>query len=215
LSHVVQAAKQLRKINDEIVEALIQIPTILNKNARAQAVFKPSASLEILSSALYIAILHCLGRVLEYYKQRAMKKIAKALFTQGSFQESLSDKIGAIIKCNEAVDDEIKLCSIELAKETNQVVKTTEVIAVSIYEKTDSIQVSVRNIQQGLSTESKEAKTRAEDIMKMNAELFEVNQQQTAILNEHRKDLLKVQALLEENLQLKKRLLTIGLIPPS
>jgi hypothetical protein len=100
---------------------------------------KASVELRNLSSALYVAILHAMSHILDYYKEKLIPKAFKVLSSQSSFQRSLIEKISAITQCSDAIDKEAELCGMEMTAQIHKQTSMTKQIAEGIYEKTGLI----------------------------------------------------------------------------
>lgn len=126
-----QAAGRIRKINDDIVSALVRIPRILDKSRRVLAINEASEDLGNYSSALYVAVRHTMGHTLKFSQERAFPRALKALVLQESFQYVLIEMMNAMHECSNAIDGKAKLCHMERAISTNQIATTTNQIVKS------------------------------------------------------------------------------------
>lgn len=144
------------------------------------------------SSALYVAVLHAMGHILEYYQEKAIPKAIGAFIQQGSFQRTLLEKIGAITQCSNAIDDEAGLCGMELSKETNQVAKKTKQIAEGVYEKAGAIQEQTSEISQkadDIQDSVEDLRERAQQASKKTDELLEVTRKQSEMISKQNKQI--------------------------
>lgn len=107
---------------------------------------KPSPKLRNYSSALYVAVLHAMGHILQYYQEKAGIRHVGAFIMQDSFQKTLLEKIELVTWCSNAIDREAKLREVELVAETNQVVKKSNRITEGIYEKSGAIQEKTQEV---------------------------------------------------------------------
>lgn len=161
-----------------------------------------------LSSGLYVAVLHTMGHILQYYQQRAIPKAIKVFGSQGSFETTLLEKIAMIVQCSDAIDKEAESCDRELLKETNLVVKRTKLVTESTYERTGFLQDSVGIISSTLTVREQAAMERAQEATRRHDELLlisqeqcKINQAQSALLTEV---LNGVKVLLEKSPQLSE-----------
>jgi len=101
----------MRKVAQEILEALCKIPITISSTRRVLNIFKDSQQLKQRSKALYESILGGLGHMLEYLKRNAVKKALMAGLKQQSFESRLlDDLIGNITKSRDAFNEEAELC---------------------------------------------------------------------------------------------------------
>ncbi|CAD6583586.1 MAG: hypothetical protein ASARMPREDX12_001310 [Alectoria sarmentosa] len=124
LKLIFSAAARLQDLRSEICEALAEIPILLASTHRALGAFKKSKALHQCSAALYSATLAALRHIVEWYKEKAIKKFSKSLFKQSSYEQQLSDLVQAMRTNSQRFDDCARLCSYETTVHTNETVRS-------------------------------------------------------------------------------------------
>ncbi|KAH9882004.1 hypothetical protein J1614_001175 [Plenodomus biglobosus] len=131
---LLEAAGRLREINDQILNALADIPLLVDKSQRLLAVYPSSEDLQQHCTKLYVAVLHTLGDILQYYRERAVRKAIKVVFTQGSFKSALMERITFLQRCEDAIIRETTICDTETGVDTNRNVRETSNVTKATYE---------------------------------------------------------------------------------
>ena len=123
------------------------IPTMIDRSQRALRVFSKSNHLRDLVSKLYIGVIQTLSRILAYYGRHAFPKLIQVTFKPGSFQQEMSDDIRTCKWINDAVQEELESCHVEMDRETNRATKRGVEIAKVIYENTGLIMEQGQNLE--------------------------------------------------------------------
>ncbi|KAK4465050.1 hypothetical protein QBC42DRAFT_262380 [Cladorrhinum samala] len=123
LKLILKAAARLTQIRDKILEALQQIPTILNSAQRVLNIYKDSDGLKSLSKAFYMSTLAVLGHILNYLRRKASSNILKVVFQPGTFQEDLIQKLDQVTRDRNAFNEEADICQKEMLDRWGTVIK--------------------------------------------------------------------------------------------
>jgi hypothetical protein len=123
---VKQAAGRLNDVREEVLQTLLDIPTILNGVQRVLVVHKDSDKLQTYSSAIYVSTLHVMGHMLEYLRRKCISKVWKAFYQQSSFELALDEKVNEMKRSRDAFNNEATLCSQEMLKKVQDVSQRTE-----------------------------------------------------------------------------------------
>ncbi|KAK4220519.1 hypothetical protein QBC38DRAFT_526643 [Podospora fimiseda] len=123
LKLILKAAARITKVRDRVLEALQQIPTILNSAQRVLNIYHDSAKLKELSKAFYISTLSVLGHILNYIRRKASRNLMKVVFQPGSFQEELFQKLEQLTKDRNAFNEEADLCQKEMLDNLGKVIQ--------------------------------------------------------------------------------------------
>lgn len=136
----------MRKLREDIFEALEEIPLILNCTQRVLAIHRKSERLQNYSSALYVSILSTMAHMIGYLRQKSAGKIMNVFFKQNSFESSLSSKLDAIKQCSEAFNKEAAICSKELQKRLEQISVSTNRVAKEVYQQVGDLKQMIEVI---------------------------------------------------------------------
>ncbi|CBX93863.1 hypothetical protein LEMA_P035370.1 [Plenodomus lingam JN3] len=131
---LLEAAGKMREINEEVLNTLADIPMLVDKSQRLLAAYPSSEDLQQHCSNLYVAVLHTLGDILQYYRERAVRKAIKAVFTQGSFKSKLMERISTLQRCEDAINREAATCDMETGVDTNRNVRDVCDVTKATYE---------------------------------------------------------------------------------
>ncbi|KAF2855695.1 hypothetical protein T440DRAFT_161170 [Plenodomus tracheiphilus IPT5] len=131
---LLEAAGRLREINSQILNALANIPMLVDKSQRLLAAYSTSEDLQQHCAKLYVAVLQTLGDMLQFYRERAVRKAIKVVFTQSSFKSALVDRITILQRCEEAINSESATCDTETGVDTNRNVREASEIMKATYE---------------------------------------------------------------------------------
>ncbi|KAK4222704.1 hypothetical protein QBC38DRAFT_503785 [Podospora fimiseda] len=123
LKLILKTAARITKVRDKILEALQQIPSILNSAQRVLNIYHDSAKLKELSKAFYISTLSVLGHILHYLRRKASSNLMKVVFQPGSFQEDLFLKLEQLTKDRNAFNEEADLCQKEMLDNLGKVIQ--------------------------------------------------------------------------------------------
>jgi hypothetical protein len=157
----------MKKVADEVMEALHEIPTILNGAQRVLGVYQGSKALEKASSELYCAVIRALGHMLGYLRQSnsafsKTMKVVSAAFKGAGFQSTLTDKINTIAKVRDSFNQEADICQKEMLKANsdgvveikngiNSVKRCSEISSME-QKRTAEIMQRVQGLEQGLKS---------------------------------------------------------------
>ncbi|KAL1878293.1 hypothetical protein Daus18300_002211 [Diaporthe australafricana] len=120
LKLILKAASQLRRVADTVLNELHRIPAILSSVQRVLNIYRDSTKLVELSDAIYQSVLVSLGRMLEYLRHNACRKVTKAFFKQQSFQSDLLMKIEDIAVARDDFNTEAELCHKEAVQKLQE-----------------------------------------------------------------------------------------------
>ncbi|KAK3994345.1 hypothetical protein QBC44DRAFT_357241 [Cladorrhinum sp. PSN332] len=123
LKLILKAAARITKVRDKVLEALQQIPTILNSAQRVLNIYKDSEKLKEFSKAFYLSTLSVLGHILNYLRRKASSNLIKVVFQPGTFQEELFQKMEQLTNDRNAFNEEADLCQKEMLDELGKVIQ--------------------------------------------------------------------------------------------
>ncbi|EFX01024.1 hypothetical protein CMQ_5966 [Grosmannia clavigera kw1407] len=112
-----KAAARMSHVKDAVMEALLQIPFLLNSAQRVLAIYDKKPTLIALSKSFYVSILTAIGHILHYLRQKSAKKVLKAIVTPTSFEKGLLAKVQAITTARDAFNAEADICQKETLDE--------------------------------------------------------------------------------------------------
>ncbi|KAI0392716.1 hypothetical protein F5Y17DRAFT_341060 [Xylariaceae sp. FL0594] len=111
LKLIINAAARIRRVDQEILDALCKIPLTISSAQRVLNIFKDSQQLKLRSKALYQSVLGGLGHMLEYLKRSTVEKALVAGLRQQSFESKLLDEwIANMDTSLDAFNEEVELC---------------------------------------------------------------------------------------------------------
>lgn len=142
-------------------------------------IYRDSPRLVELSDALYQSVLAALGRMLEYLKHHACRKILKAFIKQQSFQSDLVRKIEDIASARDDFNTEAELCHKEALQKLQDVTERGG----------DQVQDAISNLSQILAFSRREQERSAQNIR----EYFDLISQSYSNLN---KDVREIKQLM-------------------
>ncbi|KAK0621936.1 hypothetical protein B0T17DRAFT_655880 [Bombardia bombarda] len=148
LKLIVQAAARINHVHVKVLEALYQVPLILDSAQRVLNVYPDSERLKALSRAFYMSILGTLGHLLGHLRQKASKRkwtknAILALINPATFEKDLLDKIDKVTTARNAFNDEAGLCQMEmLNKQKDMLHKLTD----SSEQKSEEMMVEIRKV---------------------------------------------------------------------
>ncbi|KAF2454925.1 hypothetical protein BDY21DRAFT_373792 [Lineolata rhizophorae] len=190
LKLILTAAARMRKVNEEIFEALQEIPSILNGAQRVLRVYRDSEKLQTYSSALYASVLKAMGHMLGYLRVKSLRKASKAFLAQSSFELKLSEKIVEIRRCRDAFNGEATVCSTEMLNKVQQVLSSVNKTSESVLQEIVSIEKFLGfAFQEQLRTQAeirtglKALEERDRELKRRQSELRQKLDAQTATLN--------------------------------
>ncbi|CAI7583669.1 unnamed protein product [Penicillium glandicola] len=123
LKLIVKVSARLSDLRREISNALTEIPLLLTCIHRVLRIFETSQELRQWGLELYISTLGIIHHIINWYKQKAIVKVAKAIFKQDSYGSKLSSLIEDLRDKSTRFDKSAQLSSFEMGKETNLVLK--------------------------------------------------------------------------------------------
>ena len=113
----------MKDVHGKVLDALQQIPSIIDGAQRVLRIYNDSERLESLSKAFYTSILAALGQVMYYLRKKASAKITRAFITPFGFEDKLVHKIGDITTAKEAFNDEADICQKEMLDRMNAAIE--------------------------------------------------------------------------------------------
>jgi hypothetical protein len=124
----------LRELNDKIIEALAEIPLLVDKSQRLLASCSSSLNMQKYCTDLYVRILHVLGNILQFYREKLFPKAVKVFLRQNMFQQGLELKLTLLRSCANAIEEERKVCTTETGVDTNRTTRETNKVAKVMHE---------------------------------------------------------------------------------
>ncbi|KAJ9149747.1 hypothetical protein NKR23_g4164 [Pleurostoma richardsiae] len=111
LKLIYTAAARLEDLREEIYRALEELPSLLSITYRAVDIFTKSERLQEASIELYVATLGLLEHIVNWFTERAAKKVLKSFLKQEAYQRELGDKVQSVRIAAKRFDQEAHLCS--------------------------------------------------------------------------------------------------------
>jgi len=165
----------MKEVADEIFEALFQIPIILSGAQRVLVIYKDSKKLRACSSALYTSILHGLGYVLSYLREksisRSIRDSVKALVQLSSYRLDIDEKIKNITKSREAFNAEADICQKEMVKKMRDMTETGRDAAQDVQRKMNAMAKALETASLEKQRTSKEISDSLKTIEESTSEL--------------------------------------------
>ncbi|OQE10024.1 hypothetical protein PENVUL_c005G05573 [Penicillium vulpinum] len=122
-----EVSGRLADLRQEISNALTEIPLLLTCIHRVLKIFETSQELRQWGLELYISTLGIIHHIINWYKQKSMVKVAKAILKQESYGSKLSSLIQDLRDKSTRFDKSAQLSSYEMGKETNLVLKAHDI----------------------------------------------------------------------------------------
>ncbi|KAL2072395.1 hypothetical protein VTL71DRAFT_11738 [Oculimacula yallundae] len=129
LKVILGAAQRTQILREEIADALLRIPNVLEQAQRVLAAYDWSDQLQTCSANLLASVLATLGQILSYYKQKTAKKIVASVFKQATYKDELSLSIVAMDTCCQELENEARTCDREMSRNTNDLSRSTNDIS--------------------------------------------------------------------------------------
>ncbi|KAI1820005.1 hypothetical protein F4861DRAFT_534017 [Xylaria intraflava] len=106
------AADRYTKVEDEILQALVEIPEILEHSRRYVQIYKDLGDnfLELRTFDLFRSILRTLSHVMRFFKDSALRKFSESILKQGSYKEELTASLAEVRKNSERIKEEAIQC---------------------------------------------------------------------------------------------------------
>ncbi|KAL7934995.1 hypothetical protein V8C35DRAFT_24138 [Trichoderma chlorosporum] len=103
----------MKHVQDKVLEALAQIPTLINGAQRVLKIYKGFEKLSSLSRTFYSSILTVLGHILKFLRQKSWKNFA-VVFQPANFQKELLEKVENMTRNRNAFNSEADICQKEM-----------------------------------------------------------------------------------------------------
>ncbi|KAI1747728.1 hypothetical protein F4782DRAFT_520175 [Xylaria castorea] len=109
---VIGAAGRYKKVEDEIFQALAEIPEILEHSQRYIKIYADYRDhfLEKRTFDLFRSILRTLSHIMRFFKDSALRKFSESILKQGSYKEDLTASLEEVTKCSEKLQEEANQC---------------------------------------------------------------------------------------------------------
>ncbi|KAI1734073.1 hypothetical protein F4680DRAFT_365004 [Xylaria scruposa] len=109
---VIGAAGRYKKVEDEIFQALSEIPEILEHSRRYIKIYADLRDnfLEKRTFDLFRSILRTLSHIMRFFKDSALRKFSESILKQGSYKEELTMSLEEVTKCSEKLQEEANQC---------------------------------------------------------------------------------------------------------
>ncbi|KAI0453850.1 hypothetical protein F5B21DRAFT_478091 [Xylaria acuta] len=109
---VIGAAGRYKKVEDEIFQALAEIPEILEHSRRYIEIYADLRDhfLEKRTFDLFRSILRTLSHIMRFFKDSAFRKFSESILKQGSYKEELTASLKEVTKYSEKLQEEANQC---------------------------------------------------------------------------------------------------------
>ncbi|KAI8944576.1 hypothetical protein F4801DRAFT_594847 [Xylaria longipes] len=109
---VVRAAGRYKKVEDEIFEALAEIPEILEHSRRYIKIYADVRDnfLEKRTFDLFRSILRSLSHIMRFFKDSALRKFSESILKQESYKEELTASLKEVARNSEKLREEANQC---------------------------------------------------------------------------------------------------------
>lgn len=145
----------MREINDKIIEALAEIPLLVDKSQRLLAACSSSLNMQKYCTDFYIRTLHVLGNILQFYHEKFFPKAFKVLTKQKMFQQGLEQKISLLRSCANAIEEERKVYATETGVDTNRTTRENNRVVKATHENLGVMQEEFTAIKLELNVMTK------------------------------------------------------------
>ncbi|PON29541.1 hypothetical protein TGAM01_v201790 [Trichoderma gamsii] len=174
LKLILKAAARMKHVHDKVLEALAQIPTILNSAQRVLKIYKGFEKLSSLSRTFYSSILTVLGHILKFLRQKSRKNFV-VVFQPANFQEKLLEKVENMTRNRNAFNSEADICQKEMISRlaiaekqgseatAEEIRNINHIIKISVCEQNRALRVIVE-MQQMLDTMKRRQSEMGNDI---------------------------------------------------
>ncbi|KAI0183505.1 hypothetical protein EV127DRAFT_446927, partial [Xylaria flabelliformis] len=109
---VIGAAGRYKKVEDEIFQALSEIPEILEHSRRYIKIYADLRDhfLEKRTFDLFRSILRTLSHIMRFFNDSALRKFSESILKQGSYKEELTASLEDVTKCSKKLQEEANQC---------------------------------------------------------------------------------------------------------
>ncbi|KAI0410963.1 hypothetical protein F5X98DRAFT_358392 [Xylaria grammica] len=109
---VIGAAGRYTKVEDEIFQALAEIPEILERSRRYIKIYADLRDhfLEKRTFDLFRSILRTLCHIMRFFKDSALRKFSESILKQGSYKEELTKSLREVTANSERIQEEANQC---------------------------------------------------------------------------------------------------------
>ncbi|KAI0874100.1 hypothetical protein GGS24DRAFT_460595 [Hypoxylon argillaceum] len=109
---VIGAASRYTKVEDEIFQALAEIPEILERSRRYIMIYADlrDSFLEKRTFDLFRSILRTLSHIMRFFKDSTLRKFSESILKQGSYKEELTTSLTELRKNSERIQEEANQC---------------------------------------------------------------------------------------------------------
>lgn len=103
-------------MDEKVLDALQQIPTVIDGAQRVLKIYPDSERLRALSDTFYASILAALGHMIHYLRKKASSKLREAVKRPFTSNDVLVDKIKAVEAGRDAFNREADICHREMVQ---------------------------------------------------------------------------------------------------
>ncbi|KAI1130702.1 hypothetical protein F5Y10DRAFT_262851 [Nemania abortiva] len=109
---IIGAASRYTKVEDDIFQALAEIPEILEHSRRYVMIYADvrDSFLEKRTFDLFRSVLRTLSHIMRFFKDSTFRKFSESLLKQGSYKEELSQSLAELRKNSERIQEEANQC---------------------------------------------------------------------------------------------------------
>ncbi|KAI0103756.1 hypothetical protein GGR51DRAFT_251553 [Nemania sp. FL0031] len=109
---VIGAAGRYTKVEDEIFQALADIPEIIEHSRRYVKIYADLRDhfLEKRTFDLFRSILRTLSHIMRFFKDSTFRKFSESILKQGSYKEELTESLVELRKNSEKIQEEANQC---------------------------------------------------------------------------------------------------------
>ncbi|KAI0442771.1 hypothetical protein F4803DRAFT_562076 [Xylaria telfairii] len=106
------AAGRYKKVEDEILQALAEIPEILERSRRYIKIYADLRDnfLEKRTFDLFRSILRTLSHIMRFFKDSALRKFSESILKQESYKEELTASLKEVTRNSEKLQEEANQC---------------------------------------------------------------------------------------------------------
>ncbi|KAI1274635.1 hypothetical protein F5Y07DRAFT_410066 [Xylaria sp. FL0933] len=155
---IIGAAGRYTKVEDDIFQALVEIPEVLERSRRYVKIYADlrDNSLERRTFDLFRSIIRTLCHVMQFFKDSAVRKFSESILKQSSYKKDLIESLAEVRKNSEKVLEEANQCLAWRLLRQESMLRQTE-------EKTDQGLHILQSIHQLLlASQILDAKSRGE-----------------------------------------------------
>ncbi|KAI0812813.1 hypothetical protein GGR55DRAFT_637974 [Xylaria sp. FL0064] len=109
---IIGAAGRYTKVEDDIFQALVEIPEVLERSRRYVKIYADlrDNSLERRTFDLFRSIVRTLCHVMQFFKDSTVRKFSESILKQGSYKKDLIESLAEVRKNSEKVLEEANQC---------------------------------------------------------------------------------------------------------